>query len=64
MSQYTILSLLFQGRIGEQDAHQDRFFVRGEYTRGAECPYRQEMPGTGQLPQHNIKNRCYGLLNK
>lgn len=43
-------------------AHVCSFFVRGEYTRGAECPYRQEMPGTGQLPQHNIKNRCYGYV--
>ena len=34
------------------------FFVRGECKRGAECPYRHEMPTTGELAEQNIKVRC------
>ncbi|PIA54424.1 hypothetical protein AQUCO_00900759v1 [Aquilegia coerulea] len=53
-------------------AHVCSFYVRGECTRGAECPYRHEMPVTGELSQQNIKDRYYGnndpvalkLLNK
>jgi hypothetical protein len=41
-------------------AHICSFFVRGECTRGAECPYRHEMPVTGELSQQNIKDRYYG----
>jgi hypothetical protein len=33
------------------------FFVRGECKRGAECPYRHEMPTTGELAEQNIKVR-------
>jgi hypothetical protein len=36
--------------------------VRGECTRGAECPYRHEMPETGELSQQNIKDRYYGYV--
>lgn len=42
-------------------AHVCSFFVRGECTRGAECPYRHEMPETGELSQQNIKDRYYGV---
>jgi pre-mRNA-splicing factor RBM22/SLT11 len=35
------------------------FFVRGQCTRGAECPYRHEMPTSGPLSEQNIKDR-YG----
>ncbi|CAM8913138.1 unnamed protein product [Rhodiola kirilowii] len=42
-------------------AHVCSFFVRGECTRGAECPYRHEMPVTGELSQQNIKDRYYGV---
>ena len=42
-------------------AHVCSFFVRGECTRGAECPYRHEMPLTGELSQQNIKDRYYGV---
>ncbi|KAH8963752.1 hypothetical protein BDL97_04G029100 [Sphagnum fallax] len=42
-------------------AHICSFFVRGECTRGAECPYRHEMPVTGELSQQNIKDRYYGV---
>uniref|UniRef100_A0A7N0TGV0 Uncharacterized protein n=1 Tax=Kalanchoe fedtschenkoi TaxID=63787 RepID=A0A7N0TGV0_KALFE len=42
-------------------AHICSFFVRGECTRGAECPYRHEMPVTGELSQQNIKDRYYGI---
>ncbi|GMN48126.1 hypothetical protein TIFTF001_017304 [Ficus carica] len=42
-------------------AHVCSFFIRGECTRGAECPYRHEMPITGELSQQNIKDRYYGV---
>ncbi|KAG0608088.1 hypothetical protein M758_8G076900 [Ceratodon purpureus] len=42
-------------------AHICSFYVRGECTRGAECPYRHEMPVTGELSQQNIKDRYYGV---
>ncbi|KAI0491932.1 hypothetical protein KFK09_026195 [Dendrobium nobile] len=42
-------------------AHVCSFYVRGECTRGAECPYRHEMPMTGELSQQNIKDRYYGV---
>ncbi len=29
--------------------------------RGAECPYRHEMPTTGELANQNIKDRYYGI---
>lgn len=44
-------------------AHICSFFIRGECTRGAECPYRHEMPVTGELSQQNIKDRYYGYVN-
>ncbi len=37
------------------------FFVRGECKRGAECPYRHEMPTSGPLSEQNIKDRYYGV---
>lgn len=42
-------------------AHICSFYVRGECTRGAECPFRHEMPETGELSQQNIKDRYYGI---
>lgn len=44
-------------------AHVCSFYIRGECTRGAECPYRHEMPVTGELSQQNIKDRYYGYVN-
>lgn len=38
------------------------FFVRGECKRGAECPYRHEMPTTGELAEQNIKARARPCL--
>jgi pre-mRNA-splicing factor RBM22/SLT11 len=43
-------------------AHICSFYIRGECTRGAECPYRHEMPVTGELSQQNIKDRYYGYV--
>lgn len=37
------------------------FFVRGECKRGAECPYRHEMPTSGPLADQNIKDRYFGV---
>lgn len=37
------------------------FFVKGECKRGAECPYRHEMPKSGPLANQNIKDRYYGV---
>ncbi|VFQ88893.1 unnamed protein product [Cuscuta campestris] len=42
-------------------AHVCSFYVRGQCTRGSECPYRHEMPETGELSQQNIKDRYYGV---
>eukprot|EP00976_Prorocentrum_cordatum_P116903 1196228-Prorocentrum_minimum.AAC.15 len=42
-------------------AHICSFFARGECTRGAECPYRHEMPDTGPLSEQNLKDRFYGV---
>lgn len=36
------------------------FFVKGECKRGAECPYRHEMPNDGPLAEQNIKDRYFG----
>ena len=36
------------------------FFVKGECKRGAECPYRHEMPTSGPLSEQNIRDRYYG----
>ncbi|KAK5822031.1 putative RNA-binding protein [Linnemannia elongata] len=36
------------------------FFVKGNCTRGAECPYRHEMPLEGELKNQNLKDRYYG----
>eukprot|EP01083_Nonionella_stella_P139530 425790_1 len=37
------------------------FYVKGECTRGEECPYRHEKPLTGELANQNIKDRYYGV---
>ncbi|KAL6501289.1 hypothetical protein OROHE_024936 [Orobanche hederae] len=42
-------------------AHVCSFYVRGQCTRGSECPYRHEMPVEGELSQQNIKDRYYGV---
>ncbi|KAK4424418.1 Zinc finger CCCH domain-containing protein 40 [Sesamum alatum] len=42
-------------------AHVCSFYVRGQCTRGPECPYRHEMPVEGELSQQNIKDRYYGV---
>jgi hypothetical protein len=43
-------------------AHFCSFYIKGKCTRGAECPYRHEMPVTGELSQQNIKDRYYGYV--
>lgn len=37
------------------------FFVKGCCKRGKECPYRHEMPQTGELANQNMKDRYYGV---
>jgi pre-mRNA-splicing factor RBM22/SLT11 len=37
------------------------FFTRGKCKRGAECPYRHEMPEDNELSKQNIKDRYYGI---
>jgi len=37
------------------------FYVKGECTRGQECPYRHEMPDQGELADQNVKDRYYGV---
>lgn len=36
------------------------FFAKGSCNRGAECPYRHEMPKGGELANQNYKDRYYG----
>eukprot|EP00164_Ancoracysta_twista_P011243 GFYU01017271.1.p1 GENE.GFYU01017271.1~~GFYU01017271.1.p1 ORF type:complete len:384 (+),score=78.57 GFYU01017271.1:175-1326(+) len=42
-------------------AHICSFFVKGECNRGDMCPYRHEMPQTGELSYQNMKDRYYGV---
>lgn len=41
-------------------AHLCSFYAAGTCNRGALCPYRHEMPQTGELAHQNIKDRYYG----
>eukprot|EP00298_Acanthocystis_sp_HF-20_P015051 c21007_g1_i2.p2 GENE.c21007_g1_i2~~c21007_g1_i2.p2 ORF type:complete len:444 (-),score=214.67 c21007_g1_i2:17-1348(-) len=41
-------------------SHICSFFVKGQCTRGSECPYRHEMPSTGELAHQDLKDRYYG----
>ncbi|KAH7102385.1 pre-mRNA-splicing factor SLT11 [Auriculariales sp. MPI-PUGE-AT-0066] len=36
------------------------FFVKGNCTRGEECPYRHEMPSDGPMAKQNIQDRYHG----
>jgi pre-mRNA-splicing factor RBM22/SLT11 len=36
------------------------FFVKGECTRGTECPYRHEKPADNELSNQNMQDRYYG----
>mmetsp|Transcript_19347 Transcript_19347/g.47338 ORF Transcript_19347/g.47338 Transcript_19347/m.47338 type:complete len:200 (-) Transcript_19347:742-1341(-) len=36
------------------------FFVKGTCNRGKSCPFRHEMPNTGELAHQNIKDRYFG----
>eukprot|EP01066_Platyproteum_vivax_P006807 Platyproteum_vivax@DN2503_c0_g1_i1.p1 len=36
------------------------FFVKGECTRGDECPFRHEMPEKNELSHQNIRDRFFG----
>ncbi|KAJ7741530.1 hypothetical protein DFH07DRAFT_925993 [Mycena maculata] len=40
--------------------HVCSFFVKGECTRGAECPFRHEMPVNNELSHQNIQDRFHG----
>ncbi|KAG0601129.1 hypothetical protein M758_11G086300 [Ceratodon purpureus] len=37
------------------------FYREGKCKRGAECPYRHEMPVTGELSKQNIQDRYHGV---
>ncbi|KAJ1968984.1 Pre-mRNA-splicing factor slt11, partial [Dimargaris xerosporica] len=41
-------------------AHICSFYVKGNCTRGDECPYRHEMPIENELSKQNFKDRYYG----
>jgi len=41
--------------------HVCSFFVRGECTRGAYCPYRHEMVQETELSDQNMKDRYFGV---
>ncbi|CAD7948621.1 unnamed protein product [Amoebophrya sp. A25] len=36
------------------------FFVKGTCNRGDECPFRHEMPETGELSKQNVRDRFHG----
>ncbi|KAI0797659.1 hypothetical protein C8Q75DRAFT_739188 [Abortiporus biennis] len=36
------------------------FFAKGECNRGADCPYRHEMPTNNELSKQNIQDRYHG----
>jgi pre-mRNA-splicing factor RBM22/SLT11 len=40
--------------------HLCSFFAKGTCNRGSACPYRHEMPSTGELAHQNIKDRYFG----
>jgi pre-mRNA-splicing factor RBM22/SLT11 len=40
--------------------HLCSFYAKGSCNRGTACPYRHEMPTTGELANQNIKDRFYG----
>src|SRR5690625_4918253 len=43
-------------------AHVCSFFLKGECTRGSECPYRHELPTEDPaLGQQNLRDRYYGV---
>jgi len=37
------------------------FFVKGECSRGIECPYRHEIPEVNELSEQNLKDRYMGI---
>ncbi|KAI8839866.1 hypothetical protein BC829DRAFT_403583 [Chytridium lagenaria] len=41
-------------------AHICSFYVKGECKRGAECPYRHELPVENEMSHQNIKDRFFG----
>jgi len=43
------------------ESHICSFFLKGECKRGAECPYRHEIPEKTELSEQNMKDRFYGV---
>jgi pre-mRNA-splicing factor RBM22/SLT11 len=37
------------------------FFVKGECNRGAECPFRHELPKENGLEKQNLQDRYHGV---
>jgi len=42
-------------------AHVCSFFVKGNCTRGSQCPYRHELPEENELSHQNMKDRYHGI---
>ncbi|KAI3915311.1 hypothetical protein MKX01_035570 [Papaver californicum] len=58
----TILKLQWRAPFYERNqATPCTFYAKGACNRCAECPYRHEMPTTGELSKQNIKDRFYGV---
>lgn len=43
------------------ESHICSFFLKGECKRGAECPYRHEIPEKNELSSQNLKDRYLGV---
>ena len=56
-----MLLLTWYASLQRNKAQTCSFSVKGECKRGAECPYRHEIPAAGELAQQNIKDRYLGV---
>jgi len=56
----TTWTLMTCGHLQRNRAKVCTYFIRGKCNRGAECPFRHEMPEGGELAHQNIRDRYYG----